>query len=189
MINKNLLSWGLMLCTVFAAVHVFSLHGKQHRQKEFTMNVWSNDFVDGKRLPDLFTCSGKNISPHLAWSAAPKGTQSFALMCNDPDAPKGNWVHWVIFNIPATMTELAQGLPLDKELSNGIRQGTNSFDKIGYGGACPPRGDLRHHYEFMVYALDAVLELPAGATKSALETAMIGHVLAKGIVTGTFSRD
>lgn len=136
-------------------------------------------FQDGGTIPAQHTCDGQDISPALSWSGAPEGTQSFALILDDPDAPGGAFTHWVIFNIPADTLELEEAIPVSTQLANGARQGENDFGTIGYRGPCPPAGKT-HHYRFAVYALDITLELTAGATKAQLLDAMQSHVLAQG---------
>jgi len=153
-----------------------------------SLEVSSNSFIDGQRLPIDFTCEGKNISPHIRWRGVPVGGKSFALICDDPDAPSGNFVHWVVFNIPATVFELSEGVPVTKKLESGAQQGVNGFGRVGYGGACPPRGHGVHRYIFNVYALDCKLSLSSGVSRAELEEAMRGHVLARGQITGRYSR-
>lgn len=140
------------------------------------LTLKSTAFQEGDAIPSSYTCDGVDVSPELAWAGAPKGTKSFALICDDPDAPVGTWVHWVIFNIPTDATGLPRGVPTTGELADGSRQGTNDFHRIGYGGPCPPRGPA-HRYFFKLYALDTVLDLAPGATKQRLLDAMNGHVL------------
>jgi len=151
------------------------------------MQITSSAFTDGKIIPTRYTCSGADVSPALAWSDAPVGTASFALIADDPDAPRGTWVHWVIYNIPAATTILAENVPKDKTLSDGSAQGQNDFQRFGYGGPCPPPGKP-HRYFFTLYALDIRLNLSSGATKAAVEAAMAGHILAQAQVMGTFAR-
>ena len=151
------------------------------------MQITSSAFTDGKIIPTRYTCSGADVSPALAWSDAPVGTASFALIADDPDAPRGTWVHWVIYNIPAGTTILAENVPKDKTLSDGSAQGQNDFQRFGYGGPCPPPGKP-HRYFFTLYALDIRLNLSSGATKAAVEAAMAGHILAQAQVMGTFAR-
>lgn len=151
------------------------------------MQVTSTAFRDGETIPGQYTADGKNVSPPVRWAGAPKGVKSFAVICEDPDAPRGTWIHWVLFNVPADRHELPEAVPADQDVLQGARQGTNSFKKIGYGGPDPPRGKP-HHYLFKVYALDATLDLPAGATQEQLVTAMQGHVLAQGQLTGLYGR-
>jgi hypothetical protein len=151
------------------------------------MQLTSPAFEPGATIPQRHTGDGKDVSPSLRWSGAPAGTKSFALICDDPDAPRGTWVHWVLFNLPADQAELAEGVPATPELPGGAKQGKNDFGNHGYGGPAPPRGKP-HRYIFKLYALDTVLELPAGATKQQLEQAMKGHVLAQGQLMGTYSR-
>jgi Raf kinase inhibitor-like YbhB/YbcL family protein len=157
--------------------------------KEPAMNlpVTSTAFTEGRPIPDKYTCSGPNVSPPLQWSSAPTGVKSFALIADDPDAPVGTWVHWVLYNLPPASTSLAENLPPSPELPDGSKQGVNDFGQPGYGGPCPPAGKP-HRYFFKIYALDAVLSLKSGATKKELLRAMDGHVLAQGQLMGTYQR-
>jgi Raf kinase inhibitor-like YbhB/YbcL family protein len=127
-----------------------------------------------------------DISPPLAWTSGPEGTKTFALICDDPDAPMGTWVHWVLFNLPADIIELRENVPPERELESGAKQGMNDFRKIGYGGPCPPGGT--HRYYFKLYALDTEINLEAGATKSELLKAVEGHILAEGQLMGKYER-
>jgi hypothetical protein len=151
------------------------------------LRITSPAFQPGQPIPPRFTCKEKDLSPALAWSGAPPGTKSFALICDDPDAPMGTWVHWVIFNIPADSTGLPEGVPTEPALAPGTVQGKNSWRKIGYGGPCPPPGKA-HRYFFKLYALGATLPLDSNADKGKVEGAMKGHVLAEGELMGTFQR-
>ncbi len=139
----------------------------------------SSAFAQGKPIPAKYTCDGLDISPPLAWGDAPMGTQSFALIMDDPDAPAGTWVHWVLFNLPAQTHQLAE------KATQGV-QGRNSWGRLGYGGPCPPSGT--HRYFFRLYALDTLLQLPAGATKEQVLRAMQGHVLAQAELMGVYAR-
>lgn len=150
------------------------------------LTLTSPAFREGGSIPSKHTCDGEDVSPPLAWSGAPPATKTFALVCDDPDAPAGVWVHWVVFDLPASATGLPEGVPPRKELAGGGLQGTNDFRKIGYGGPCPPSGT--HRYEFRLYALDESLGLAAGATKRALLAASGGHLLAEAKLTGKYSR-
>lgn len=150
------------------------------------MEITSSAFQEGISIPSLYTCDGKDISPPLSWSGAPAGTKSFALIADDPDAPGGTWVHWVLWNLPSQAQELKEGFPTSSQLSNGARQGKSDFGQIGYGGPCPPSGT--HHYFFKLYALDTSLTLKSGATKSQLEAAMKGHILAQSKLMGVYRR-
>jgi Raf kinase inhibitor-like YbhB/YbcL family protein len=144
-------------------------------------------FDDGGEIPVTFTCDGQDKSPPLEWSDAPAGTQSFALIVDDPDAPRATWVHWLIYQVPSTQHRLDEGVPAVRELPTGARQGQNDFRKIGYGGPCPPRGPV-HRYYFRLYALDAKLDLRAGVKRGELERAMTGHILAQAEVMGRYGR-
>jgi len=144
-------------------------------------------FANGARIPQKYTGDGPDVSPPLKWTTPPAETKSFALICDDPDAPMGTWVHWVIWGIPPEKTELPEGLPKDKELPDGTKQGTSDFRKIGYNGPAPPRGP-EHRYFFKLYALDVQLPLKPGATKSDLVKAMQGHILAEAQLMGRYKR-
>lgn len=150
------------------------------------MKILSSAFTDGNTIPAKYTCDGQNISPPLEWKDVPMGTKTFALISDDPDAPSGTWVHWVAYNIPSGVTKLDENVRPEKEFSNGMRQGSNDWPKIGYGGPCPPGGT--HRYYFKLYALDIVLDSKSGATKAQILNAMKGHVLAEAKLMGNYSR-
>ncbi|HOO70158.1 MAG TPA: YbhB/YbcL family Raf kinase inhibitor-like protein [Spirochaetota bacterium] len=150
------------------------------------LDLSSGSFSEGGAIPSLYTCDGRDISPALAWKNVPDGTKSFALICDDPDAPVGTWVHWVIYRIPGAERSLKESVPPKEALDNGARQGRNDFGRIGYGGPCPPGGS--HRYFFRIYALDIIPGLDPGATKEELLAAMKGHVLAQGELMGVYSR-
>jgi len=146
----------------------------------------SSAFSGGEAIPRRYTCDGEDLSPALAWEDAPEGVASFALIMDDPDAPVGTWVHWVLFNIPGTARSLEEGMAPDAQLADGSRHGSNSWGRLGYGGPCPPSGI--HRYFFKLYALDEALDLEPGASKEDLLEAIQGHVLAQTELMGTYSR-
>jgi Raf kinase inhibitor-like YbhB/YbcL family protein len=150
------------------------------------MRIESPAFEPEGPIPPEHTCDGKDVSPPLAWTDPPASTASFALICDDPDAPAGTWVHWVLWNIPPVERRLAKGIARTAELTGGARQGTNDFRRLGYGGPCPPSGT--HRYFFRLFALDATLNLSAGATRKELERAMSGHVLGQAELMGKYRR-
>ena len=152
-----------------------------------SIELTSPAFQPGATIPKQYTGDGADRSPPLRWAEPPPGTKSLALICDDPDAPRGNWVHWVLFNLPATSRELEEGVPTIEVLGSGAKHGKNDFGKLGYGGPAPPKGKP-HRYFFKLYALDVALDLPAGATKAQLESAMKGHILAAGELMGTYGR-
>ncbi len=154
--------------------------------KKMEIKITSSAFAEGGLIPSKYTCDGSNISPPLQWDMVPEGTKSVALICDDPDAPIGTFVHWVLFGLPAEAGELEENIPPDKTLPNGAKQGTNGFGRIGYGGPCPPSGT--HRYFFKIYALKTELNLAAGATKSDLLNAMEGHILGQGQLIGKYKR-
>ena len=150
------------------------------------ITVSSTAFKEGEVIPQKYTCDGENVSPPLEWSGVPKGTKSLALIVDDPDAPRGTWVHWVLFNIPSNVNGLSENIPRHSTLKNGSRQGINDSRELGYDGPCPPGGT--HRYYFKLYALDVGLSLESGATKAQLLKAMEGHILGEGQVMGKYKR-
>jgi Raf kinase inhibitor-like YbhB/YbcL family protein len=151
------------------------------------LELTSTGFRQGEWIPSEYTAEGRNVSPPLNWSDLPGGTKTLALVCEDPDAPRGTFTHWVIFNIPAESRELAAGVPTEPTLPNGAVQGANDFGRIGYSGPAPPPGKA-HRYSFKLYALDTALGLPSGASPDDLKAALSGHVLAEGQLMGTYGR-
>ena len=153
---------------------------------DMSFTLTSSAFANGQSIPAKYSCIGSDYSPPLEWSEPPAGTKSLALIVDDPDAPMGTWVHWVLYNIPTTAHEWPENTPKDAELPNGALQGRNSGRQIGYNGPCPPSGT--HRYFFKLYALDAVLNIGPGAGKDQLLSAMQGHILAQSELMGTFSK-
>ena len=151
------------------------------------LELRTHAFAPGGDIPAGFTCEGRDVSPALQWSDPPGGTESLALVMDDPDAPGGTWVHWVLYDLPPSTRELPEAVPAQGELPSGARQGRNDFRKIGYGGPCPPRGPV-HRYFFRLYALDARVGLAAGGTRADLDRAMRGHVLGQAELMGRYRR-
>jgi Raf kinase inhibitor-like YbhB/YbcL family protein len=153
-----------------------------------SFELTSDAFVNGQSIPAKYACTGRNISPALSWNEPPAGTQSFVLIVDDPDAPMGTWVHWVLFNIPADRRSLQEDIPLAGKNTdpNAIYVGKNSSSKTGYDGPCPPSGT--HRYYFKLYALDTVIGLLPGATKEQVLKETEGHILAQAELMGTFSK-
>jgi Raf kinase inhibitor-like YbhB/YbcL family protein len=145
------------------------------------VQITSTAFNEGGYIPPLYTCDDQNVSPPLAWTGIPTSTISLAIIMDDPDAPAGTWVHWVLYNLPPDTTSLEQGM-------TGLgMDGKNDFNRLGYGGPCPPRGS-NHRYFIKIYALDVKLDLKSGATKNQLESSMRGHILAQGQLMGRYGR-
>ncbi len=151
-----------------------------------TIELKSSAFKPGEMIPKKYTCDAEDISPQISWSKIPGETKELALICDDPDAPMGIWVHWVIYGIPPATNNLSENVP-KKDTIMGFHQGKNSFGKIGYGGPCPPPGST-HRYVFKLYALNVTLALKPGASKSDLVKAMDGHILAQGELIGLYGR-
>ena len=150
------------------------------------IKITSPAFGDGGMIPAKYTCDGANISPLLQWEAVPEGTVSVALICDDPDAPMGTWVHWVLFNLPADTKELPEKFPDDETLPDGTRQGLTDFGNTGYGGPCPPSGT--HRYFFKIYALDSKIDIVSIVDKPELLKAMEEHIIGQGQLMGTYKR-
>lgn len=151
------------------------------------LNISTTAFTPGQPIPSKYAYENENLSPALAWSGVPASAKCLALICDDPDAPRGTWVHWVLYNVPVKSPGLAEGVAKKAELPDGSKQGVNDYKEIGYGGPCPPPGKP-HRYFFKLYALDSGVELKAGATKGELLKAMAGHILAEGELMGTYQK-
>jgi len=160
-----------------------------HPTNETVMKIQlaTTAFAEGQPIPSRHAYENQDLSPALQWSGVPPAAKSLALICDDPDAPMGTWVHWVLYNVPPSAPGLSEGVPKTPELADGSRQGLNDYKKIGYGGPCPPPGKP-HRYFFKLYALDAKPDLKAGLTKQEVLKAMAGHVLAEGQLMGTYQR-
>ena len=186
---------GLTVISTLTALAVGALTGRaappgtrapsKPQAKASSFKLQTPVFKPGGDLPRKFTCEGADASPALDWSGPPASTQSFALIVDDPDAPGGAWVHWVVYDLPASARQLPEGVPQADDLPGGGRQGVNDFGKPGYGGPCPPPGKP-HRYFFKLYALDKRLDLGAAATKRAVEQAMKGHILAQAELVGRY---
>ena len=157
--------------------------GEAIKMAEITIK--SDNFEQGKAIPQKYTCDGEDISPQLSWSKPPEGTKEIAMIVDDPDAPMGAWVHWVVWGIPPDSTNLPEGVPKTDSTAIGLKQGKNGFGKIGYGGPCPPHGS-DHRYFFRLYAIDTQLDLKPKATKWDVLNAIEGHVIAKGELMGKY---
>ncbi|AKJ63430.1 YbhB/YbcL family Raf kinase inhibitor-like protein [Kiritimatiella glycovorans] len=156
------------------------------KEGESPMQLSSSAFESGEMIPSQYTCDGADVSIPLSWTNAPEGVRSFALIVDDPDAPVGTWVHWVMYNIPADVRALPENIPADPQTENGAVQGLNDFRRIGYGGPCPPDGT--HRYFFRLFALDTELGLEPGASRDELLEAIEGHVIAKAELMGRYKR-
>lgn len=167
--------------TILAGLALFASALCGQQTKPMTLHVSSSAFSEGKSIPEKYTCDGQNVSPPLTWNGAPANTSSFAVIADDPDAPSGTFTHWVLYNLPADVTELKEAS------SGGGQEGANDFRRKGYGGPCPPPGGA-HRYFFRVYALDRGSLGSAGLSKQDVTAAMKGHILAEGQLMGTYRR-
>jgi len=152
-----------------------------------SIQLTSKAFQDGQTIPARFTADGSNTSPPISWPRPPEGTRSFALLCEDPDAPRGTFTHWVVYNVPAESQGLSEGVPRQSALSSGAVQGTNDFGRFGYAGPAPPAGKP-HRYVFKLYAVDQPIMIEPGATREQLLSAIAGHVVDEGHLTGKYER-
>lgn len=152
-----------------------------------TIQLTSSAFAEGGLVPAKYTCDGEGVSPPLQWAGVPGGAKTLALIADDPDAPAGTWVHWVLYGLPPTVTELPEKVPATDSLANGAKQGINDFQRPGYGGPCPPAG-TPHRYFFKLYALDTEIPFPPRTAKKDLVRAMEGHILAQGQLMGKYQR-
>lgn len=177
---KNIIVFGFLAA-------IFSVLILSADQEGASFRLSSSSFVDGESIPSKYACKGENISPSLEWKDAPINTKSFVLICVDPDAPSGNFIHWIIYNIPSKNNHISEGVSRAKTLNDGSLQGVNDFGKIGYDGPCPPPG-AEHHYAFILYALDSRLNILPGKSASELNEAMNAHILAKTKLTSVYKR-
>jgi len=179
----------LLAVVVVVMVFCFAAKGEDisEREVEMSIKVTSEAFEDGGLIPVKYTCDGEDISPALSWGPLPADTKSVAVIVDDPDAPMGTFVHWVLYNLPADTTELAAGVEAEETHEDGTRQGVNDFGDIGYGGPCPPKGKP-HRYYFKVYAVDVVVDTTHVEDKESLLKRIDGHILAKGELVGHYAR-
>ncbi|MDD5291900.1 MAG: YbhB/YbcL family Raf kinase inhibitor-like protein [Candidatus Omnitrophica bacterium] len=151
------------------------------------LELKSPAFHDGESFPKKYTCQGEDASPPLIWLNVSQQAKSFALICDDPDAPAGVWVHWVIYDIPVESSDLPEGIKNVKILPDNLKQGINDSGDIGYGGPCPPPGKV-HRYVFKLYCLDEMLNLSPGLTKQELLSKISGHIIEEAKLTGLYER-
>lgn len=178
----------LFALIIAAACYVMASSGEMPPESgQMSLSVQSPAFKEGDKIPVTYTCDGADMSPPISWDHAPSGVKTYALIVDDPDAPRGVFTHWVIFNIPGASMGLPENVPKDARLDDGAIQGKNDFGRTGYGGPCPPAGKL-HRYQFHVYALDSSLNVGSGASKQDVLHAMQGHVLANGRLMGVYKR-
>ncbi len=179
---RNLIPLILVSCVI--GIYVEAIGKEGYAMK---LDIKSMAFGEGNSIPKQYTCDGADISPQLSWLQPPEGTGSMVLICDDPDAPMGTWVHWVLYGLSPDTLEISENIPDDKEVLGGAKHGVNDFHKYGYGGPCPPGGT--HRYFFKLYAVDTeVVDLDPGATKDEVLVAIKGHVLAEGQLMGRYSR-
>ena len=176
-----------LIVTVVLATCAWISPSSGAENKEPRMELKSSVLKEGANIPRKHTCDADDVSPLLSWDNAPAGTRAIALIADDPDAPGGTWVHWVIYDLPADTKELAEGVAKTETLERGAKQGVNDFRRVGYSGPCPPPG-LPHRYFFKLYALDAPTNLKPRATKQQLLDAIKGHILSEAQLVGRYQR-
>src|SRR2546429_4183939 len=187
-LEKTVLSIvGVVLALGLVLVLILGTAPSRKDKAVMTIQLTSSAFAEGEFIPAKYTCDGEDVSPPLKWSNVPTGAKGLALICDDPDAPVSTWVHWVLYGLPPTETELPEKVPTTETLANGAKQGINDFKRIGYGGPCPPAG-RPHPYFFKLYALDNQLKLKAGASKQEVEQSMQNHILGKAELMGKYGR-
>ena len=184
-ISKIVLIPLAIICLSFAFPDRFFSQCKVDKKMD-SLKISSSAFDEIGIIPAKYTCDTENVSPPLTWTKGPKKTMTYVLICDDPDAPSKTWVHWVLFNIPSSLTSLSENLPKEKKILTGAVQGKNDFGTVGYSGPCPPSGI--HRYYFKIYALDCELTLDSDAEKANIEDAMKDHILAAGILVGKYQR-
>jgi Raf kinase inhibitor-like YbhB/YbcL family protein len=177
----------LLLLAILCACQGQPLEEQAQEQIGGTLQIESDAIKAGGTIPQQYTCDGEDLSPPLSWSEPPAGTQSLVLVCVDPDAPAGTWDHWLLFNIPAGTRSLPEGISADPVVEGLGTHGSNSWQRLGYGGPCPPQG-AAHRYIFKLYALDTSLEIDPGASRKDVEKIMQGHILAEGQLLGSYGR-
>jgi hypothetical protein len=174
-----------LILVVLALVGPAEVRGQNASSSKIELKTTS--FTPGDFIPKRFTCEAADVSPALTWTEPPPGTQSFAIIEDDPDAPSGTFVHWLVYDLPAAYRSLPEALSGNDQMAGGGRQGTNDFSRTGYSGPCPPPG-RPHRYFIRLYALDAKLDLRPAATRKELEAAMKGHILARAELMGRYQR-
>jgi len=180
------LSLAMLLCAL-ADTSISTLFAEETEGGSEPMQIQSSAFDEGATIPKKHTCEGEDVSPHLSISAPPAEAKSLVLICDDPDAPVGTWVHWVLFGLAPDTRDLPEGVPSDAEVLGGAKHGRNDFGNLGYGGPCPPPGPA-HRYFFKLYAVDTEPVLNVGATKAEVLQAIEGHILAETQLMGRYGR-
>lgn len=183
--TKNTLIFTAGIVTSFCLINLLvNCHATAKKRQAIT--VTSSAFEESGMIPMKYTCDAENVSPPLSWTKGPDSTKSYVLICDDPDAPSKTWLHWVLYNIPSSVTSLPEHVPTTDTVMKTALNGINDSKTSGYSGPCPPRGV--HRYYFKIYALDCLLNLKAGETAGVVESAMKDHVLDSGTLMGKYSR-
>lgn len=173
-----------LLLVLFATINTFPQQEKGNIKMD--IKIESRAFGNGENIPSKYTCDGENISPQLNWTCSVEKVKTFLLFVEDPDAPGGNFTHWIVYNIPSKINYLMENSTPTKNIPDEILMGTNDFGRIGYGGPCPPSGS--HRYYFRIYGLDTAIHLDSGATKKEIMKKMEGHIEARGELMGRYQR-
>lgn len=187
---RSILAVSILLALILAAGCAQVEPDEQERESPVqsgTISLESGAFSAGSEIPVQYTCDGADISPDLAWSGVPGEAESLVLVMDDPDATRGTFTHWIVYNIAPEQSRLPQDVPDSDPLPDGSRQGINDFGKTGYGGPCPPKGS-EHRYRFRIYAVDTIFDLSGKVDRPVLEDALAGHISAQGELAGTYQR-
>jgi len=189
--DERVLTMAISILAILLMINLISCHKGKETETEMkganVMKISSPAFSNEGDIPSIYTCDGANYSPPLQWTGVPESAKSLALIADDPDAPMGTWVHWVIYNIPVTTEGLAEQFSLEPELPDGTLQGMTDFGRVGYGGPCPPSGT--HRYYFKLFALDTTIDSKPGIVRADLLKAMEGHILDSATLMGTYHRN
>jgi Raf kinase inhibitor-like YbhB/YbcL family protein len=177
-------SWFIFLVLSFTFFNNSDLTDIKATKME--IKIESRDFKEGESIPSKYTCEGLNISPQLSWTCETVGVKTYVLIVEDPDAPRGIFTHWIVYNIPSRVNSLMENSTPTKNVPDEILMGVNDFGRIGYGGPCPPSGS--HRYFFRMYGLDTAVHLDSGATKKEVTKKMEGHIIARGELMGTYQK-
>lgn len=182
----NILIYYSLIPLIIVLTTLDSFSELDKKETKMEINIESRNFKEGEFIPSRYTCEGENISPQLSWTCSVEGVKTYAIIVEDPDAPGGNFTHWIVYNIPSRLNSLMENSTPAKNVPEEVLMGTNDFGRIGYGGPCPPSGT--HRYFFRIYGLDTAVHLDSGATGREVLKKMEGHIIARGELMGRYQK-